>query len=292
MPKAFTLPAWGDLPVKVGNGVQLDLDATKLLGFPGFNKWLVKLTENLERQRRLGQVFSTDPWRLEGVTIHHITPFGKRIGFMIIEAFLRKGDGKDAKDQLDRVIFLRGGSVAILMILRPRDNRNERYVVLTDQPRMGACSTTFLEIPAGMLDDQSDNVKGKAIEEIEEETGLKVLKSELIDLTALALSQSKSEEHLEKAIYMSPANLDEYIPLLLWEKELDRKDVEKLRGTLGGLRDQSELITVRVTEYENLWREGARDAKTLSAWALYEGLNRAGVIEEELQRIRSGNFYK
>ena len=291
MPKAFTISAWNDLPVTVGPGVdKFELNEEILMGFTAFNKWLMKLKRNLERQKRQGQVFSTDPWRLERVTIHHVTPFGNKIGFLTIEAFQRKGEGKNPKDQLDRVIFLRGGSVAILMILRPRDNRNERYVILTDQPRAGACSTTFLEIPAGMLDDKSDNVKGKAIEEIEQETHMKVLRNELIDLTALALQQSKSVEDLEKAIYMSPANLDEYIPLLLWEKELDRKDVENMKGKLTGERDQSELITVRVTEYENLWREGARDAKTLSAWALYEGLNRAGVIEEELQKIRSGNF--
>ncbi|KAF2442213.1 hypothetical protein P171DRAFT_433761 [Karstenula rhodostoma CBS 690.94] len=293
MSKQFSLSAWNHVPVVVGLGVDnIDLDEKKLLGFPAFKGWLTTLTENLVRQKQPGQVYSTDPWRLEKVKIHHVTLFGKNIGFMTIEAFLRKGDGQALKDRLDRVIFLRGGSVAVLMILRPKDNRNERYVILTDQPRLGACSTTFLEIPAGMLDAETQNIKGKAIQEIEEETKLKVRADELINLTELALRQSKAVEDLQQAIYMSPANLDEFISLLLWEKELDRKDIMSMRSQLTGERTQGELITLRVTEYDTLWREGARDAKTLSAWALYEGLNRTGVIEKELQRIRSVNFDK
>ncbi|KAK7191643.1 uncharacterized protein CC84DRAFT_1162771 [Paraphaeosphaeria sporulosa] len=293
MSKQFTLSDWNDIPVVVGLGVDnIDLDEKKLLKFPAFNGWQKTLRENLERQKRPGQVYSTDPWRLEKVMIHHVTLFGENIGFMTIEAFLRKGDGQALENRLDRVIFLRGGSVAVLMILRPKDNRNERYVILTDQPRLGACSTTFLEIPAGMLDEETRNIKGKAIQEIEEETNLQVRADELINLTELALRQSKAVEDLQQAIYMSPANLDEFIPLLLWEKELDRKDIMSMRSQLGGERTQGELITIRVTEYDTLWREGARDAKTLSAWALYEGLNRTGVIEKELQRIRSVNFDK
>ena len=46
------------------------------------------------------------------------------------------------------------------------------------------------------------------------------------------------------------------------------------------------MITLRVVGYEDLWREGARDAKTLAAWALYEGLNREGAIKQELDRRR------
>ncbi|KAF9735962.1 hypothetical protein PMIN04_011587 [Paraphaeosphaeria minitans] len=291
MSKRFSLSDWNHIPVVVGLGVEnIDLDEKKLLAFPAFSGWQKTLRENLERQKRPGQVYSTDPWRLEKVMIHHVTLFGKNIGFMTIEAFLRKGNGQALEDRLDRVIFLRGGNVAVLMILRPKDNRNERHVIMTDQPRLGACSTTFLEIPAGMLDEETQNIKGKAIQEIEEETNLQVRADELINLTELALRQSESVEDLQQAIYMSPANLDEFIPLLLWEKELDRKDIMSMRSKLGGERTQGELITIRVTEYDTLWREGARDAKTLSAWALYEGLNRTGVIEKELQRIRSVNF--
>jgi ADP-sugar diphosphatase len=54
-----------------------------------------------------------------------------------------------------------------------------------------------------------------------------------------------------------------------------------LKSKLTGLRAQGEMITLRVCDYEELWQHGARDAKTLASWALYEGLNRQGLIEAE-----------
>lgn len=67
-------------------------------------------------------------------------------------------------------------------------------------------------------------------------------------------------------------------------QELDRQEIEDLRGKLTGEKRQGEMITLRVVGYEELWREGARDAKTLAAWALYEGLNREGAIKQELDQ--------
>jgi len=59
-----------------------------------------------------------------------------------------------------------------------------------------------------------------------------------------------------------------------------------LRGRLTGTRKQGEMITLRVCDYEELWKLCPRDAKTLAAWALYEGLNREGKIEPELVKCR------
>lgn len=36
-------------------------------------------------------------------------------------------------------------------------------------------------------------------------------------------------------------------------------------------------------EKKDLGKEGARDAKTLAAWALYKGLNRSGILEKHKQ---------
>jgi len=142
-----------------------------------------------------------------------------------------------------------------------------------------------------MLDD-SKRFAGAAAKEIEEETGFQLPGSELIDLTALALKHSKTQEKgLQNAMYPSPGGSDEFISILLWEKELDRQEIEDVRGKLMGKRAQGEMITLHVCDYEDLWREGARDAKTLAAWVLYEGLNRAGLIQAELikrQNERSG----
>lgn len=45
---------------------------------------------------------------------------------------------------------------------------------------------------------------------------------------------------------------------------------------------QGEMITLRITDYKLLWREDARDGKTLAAWALYEALSMAGLLEDAI----------
>ncbi|KAF2655223.1 nudix hydrolase 14 [Lophiostoma macrostomum CBS 122681] len=291
MTRTIQFESWTHpVPLTISDNLPIEVTEKALLDFTAFKNWISALRTNLERQATPGHTFEFDPWVLAELKVHSIHMFqtkdGPRPGFMTVEAILHRNEEPKV---LDRVVFLRGGSVAVLMILRPKDSRNERYVILTDQPRIGACSTNFLEIPAGMLDD-SDEIKGKAIQEIEEETNLTVRKEELIDLTALALEGERQDEDLQNGIYMSPANLDEFIPLFLWEKDLDRKEIEALKGRLTGERTSDETITLRIIAYEELWKIGARDAKTLASWALYEGLNGAGKIEEKLHEIRIGRF--
>ncbi|OMP85495.1 Nudix hydrolase 14, chloroplastic [Diplodia seriata] len=258
------------------------------LNFTAFKDWIRTMKKNLSLQvSQSGHTFYQNPWTLCQITIHSVTFFGPRIGFMLIEAKLRRAN--EEPRELDRVVFLRGGSVAMLMILRPRDSRNERYVIMTEQPRIGAGSMAFLEIPAGMLDD-SEEVRGKVLEEIKEETGFTIQKDELIDLTELALRETVTPDEVRAGMYPSPANLDEFIPLFVWEKELDRQEIEELKGKLTGLRKHQEMITLVICNYEEIWRKGARDAKTLAAWALYEGLSREGKIQKELLRIRTGRI--
>jgi 8-oxo-dGTP pyrophosphatase MutT (NUDIX family) len=291
MTRTIAFESWSHpVPLTISDDLPMEVTEKALLDFTAFKNWIKALRINLERQTTSGHTFELDPWILAELKVHSIHMFqtknGDKPGFMTVEAILHRNEEPKV---LDRVVFLRGGSVAVLMILRPKDSRNERYVILTDQPRIGACSTNFLEIPAGMLDD-SNEIKGKAIQEIQEETNLTVRKEELIDLTALALEGERQKEDLQNGIYMSPANLDEFIPLFLWEKDLDRKEIEALKGRLTGERTSDETITLRIIAYEELWKIGARDAKTLASWALYEGLNGAGKIEEKLHEIRIGRF--
>lgn len=159
-------------------------------------------------------------------------------------------------------------------------SETDKHVLLAIQPRVAAGTLAFAEIPAGMLDD-SGTFSGGAAKEIEEETGLKVQAEELIDMTALTLSDDPHQgtgEKLHKAVYPSPGGCDEFIPLFLYQKRIPREELKDWQGKLTGLRDHGEKITLKVVRLEELWREGARDGKTLAAWALYEGLRKEGRI--------------
>jgi ADP-sugar diphosphatase len=214
--------------------------------------------------------FKDHPYTLRSVTVQSVNSFGaEKIGFVKINADVRNSKG----EYLPGIAFLRGGSVAMLMILRPSDSKNERWVVMTEQARIPAGSLRFMEIPAGMID--RGTFAGAAAKEIKEETGLEVRENELIDLTQLALAEAGVSENLQQAMYPSPGGSDEYIAIFLWEMVLDRQEIEDLRDKLTGLRSRGEKITVRLLDYEDLWKVGARDAKTLAAWSLYEALKRA-----------------
>lgn len=92
------------------------------------------------------------------------------------------------------------------MILRPKDSRDEWLVVLTGQPRISSVGQSFLETPAGQNAD-AINFRGVAAKEMEEEAGLCLPETELIDTTELALGGSlhKVKSSLQSAMYPSPA---------------------------------------------------------------------------------------
>ena len=261
-----------------------NITPSQIEGFPAFKEWKKTLKDSLEQQdRNKDHMFHADPYRVLSITVQSVDRFGSKLGFIKLKAEIKAKKLNDQGEikQLPGICFLRGGSVAVLMILRPKDSRDERWVVMTEQPRIPAGSLTFLEIPAGMIDDK-DDFSGAAAVEIEEETGFKIPSTELIDMTELALRNAE-ETNLESAMYPSPGGCDEFIKLFLWEKDLDRQEIEDVRGVLTGERHQGEMIKLRICAYEDVWREGARDAKTLAAWALYEGLNRSGVLQREIK---------
>ncbi len=136
-----------------------------------------------------------------------------------------------------------------------------------------------------MLDD-SGTFSGGAAKEIQEETGLSIPESELINLTALALSPSSSAvknetdsgERLQESVYPSPGGCDEFVPIFLWQKRIPREQLKEWQGKLTGLSEEGEKITLMLCPLEKVWRTGGRDAKVLAGWALYEGLRREGKI--------------
>lgn len=203
------------------NGQGLTQD--QLTNFPAFQKWLNTLKASLDQQKQSDHSFHNNPYKLRGITVQSVDWFGKRLGFVKLKADIsnepvrNEEDPKKNKDaeSLPGVVFLRGGSVAVLMIVRPSDSRDERWVIMTEQPRIPAGSLAFMEIPAGMIDDNSGKFAGEAAREIREEVGLTIKADELIDMTQLAVQGHQVTESLANAMYPSPGGCDEYIAIFL-----------------------------------------------------------------------------
>lgn len=268
----FTLPApWANVSVELPS----DLTSEQLMSFRPFQDWLSTMRKSIHLQEEDPTHAFNDPserFNLTHITVQSVDRFGENIGFLKMKTVVSNAQNH----KLPGIVFMRGGSVAILMIIKPLDNPDQRLVIMTQQPRIPAGSLSFFEIPAGMID-QSGTFVGAAAKEILEETGLTISEHELIDMTKKALTHAQAPEpYLKKAMYPSPGGSDEYIALFLWERHMHRMDVNELRNRLAGV--DNEKIKVKLVNYEELWREGARDAKTLAAWALYEGLSREGTL--------------
>ncbi|RDL41548.1 uncharacterized protein BP5553_01527 [Venustampulla echinocandica] len=274
----FTIPET-NVSVQLCAGLTRD----QLLEFPPFKGWLQRLQTNLSLQHSSpSHEFHTDPYILRHIEIQCNDRFAhNRLGFIKLTATISNNGGEN----LPGAVFLRGPSVAMMVLLQPddlpSDSQEEKHVLLTVQPRVAAGGLQFVELPAGMVD--GGTFKGSAAQEIQEELGLDIPEDELINLSELAIPEAKIEgagraEDMPRAVFPSAGGCDEYIPLFLHEKRVPRLQLREWTGRLTGLRSEGEKITLKLVRVEDLWREGARDAKALSALALWEGLRRDGKL--------------
>ncbi|CAO3679546.1 unnamed protein product [Umbelopsis vinacea] len=178
---------------------------------------------------------------------------------------------KETGKKVPGIVFMRGGAVSMMLILRASDSKDKGdRVVFTLQPRVPVPSMRMPELPAGMLDG-SGNFSGTAAKEIEEETGLKIEEHELVDLTELAYGDSW------RGVYPSSGGSDEFLRLFVCVKSLPSKEIDELEGKLTGLRDHGEAITLKLVKLEHAWKESP-DAKLLSSLALFDALKRCGKL--------------
>ncbi|CAH0038629.1 unnamed protein product [Clonostachys solani] len=258
------------------------LKEEQVLAFRPLKNWIKTLSNSLRLQSDPKHPFFPDPYALRSVTVQSYDLFGHtRVGFLKLTATVSNAAG----ETLPAAALLRGPSVAMLVILTPDDAKNddERYVVLTVQPRVPAGSLSFVELPAGMVDD-AGSFKGAAAKEMEEELGIEIHEDDLVCLSELAAPAAESKEDgeggegLSRAVFPSAGGCDEHVTIYSYERRIPREQLQDWSGRLTGLRDQGEKITLKVVPMKDLWREGSRDAKALSALALWEGLRREKMI--------------
>jgi len=192
---------------------------------------------------------------IKSVEIQSVDMFGPRVGFVKLKADVRLiVNGKEIPKFIPGISFLRGDSVGILLALCCEDGK--KYTLLVEQPRVPTGDAGCLEMPAGMIDDGT--VKGAAVKEIEEECGIKIVSSDLVDLS----------EGGHKML-PSPGGCDEAIGLYYCEKKVTVKELNDMQGRIHGKSDEGEHIQLHVIPFEEGWKRTG-DAKLLSAMFLYE----------------------
>lgn len=162
--------------------------------------------------------------KLTHIEVRDIFMFGKNVGFALVNCTVYN----KKSNQLNPagIVFIRGGAVAILVIA---ECEKRKYALLTHQYRV-PMGTAIVEAVAGMLDDDRDsNGKpdpyGVAIKELEEETGLKLKRTDLIKVGRMYPSGGGCDEFID-CFYTHPL-------------QLSPESLQKIQTTVFGVGDES-----------------------------------------------------
>lgn len=212
--------------------------------FTPFQKWIKKW----EDQEQLLE----ETAKFHGIEIEDLNLFRpNRIGFLKFRLDARwKEDGA----KMPGIVFMRGDAVAVLLVLHSEAGADEPFVVMVQQPRIPVASMAFLELPAGMVDDDL-NFHSVALKELKEECGIEIRAQEMIPLGA-------------REYAVSPGGSDEFLGLYLVEKTVSQQELQELEGRLGGLREEGERIKVTLVKLSQVVKT-TRSLSVLAAIALY-----------------------
>lgn len=215
---------------------------------------------------------------LHGVEIQSVDMFGsRRVGFVKLKADASLcTDGVEAQSKIPGIALLRGNAVAVLVALICDDG--QIYTILVDQARIPIGAVSCLELPAGMIDFEKDTMTGTAAKELQEECGIRLKASELINLTDIAFEDAFMKGHLPYlGVAPSPGGCDEFIGITYVEKKVTLLQLDAMKGRLGGERVHGELITLRIVPFDDAWRSSG-DSKCLCAMFMLEKLRAEGKV--------------
>lgn len=173
-----------------------------------------------------------------------------RLGFV-------KGYGKACdkitKDAIPAIAFLRGGAIAVLIVVKVKET-GKLHVLLCSQLRFPV-GRSMMEACAGMIDNRTKNVIGVVFDEVRQETGFILTEESLMDLGK---------------IFPSPGGCDEYIQLYAWETEISEEEFhEKQRNVYGeGAHERIKLTFHDFEEFDQLLDE-IGDVKAECCWRRY-----------------------
>jgi 8-oxo-dGTP pyrophosphatase MutT (NUDIX family) len=192
----------------------------------------------------------------QGCTINRFEPLQlihKKNGELLFA--LCKTDISTAdRGTLPSIIMIRGNAVVIVPLIKNIDTKEERFLMVM-QHRVGS-GALELEFPAGMLDTNINDPAAVAIEEVREETGLTIQKSDLFRLSPTLL-------------YSSPGLHDEGVNYFGCIIELPQEIYATLEGTIAGAEKENEKTRVTLKTKSEIFQE-ASGAQVLLALYLFE----------------------
>lgn len=153
------------------------------------------------------------------------------------------------------VIFMRSDAVAMLVVL---ECDGDEYIILTKQPRLATGCSEYEEIPAGMLDN-SNNFKGVAAKELEEEAHISITEKDLKYLTTIVPSAGGTCESIRLYAVKLSVTKDQ-LNDLQGKETGNKKENEQIRLSVISMKDALDGC-FKANKYT--------DAKLISALSYY-----------------------
>jgi ADP-sugar diphosphatase len=247
---ATTIQIGSDTVKVTAEPKSVPIDVEKAITSPNFENWCKRIAAD-------------GKFKVKEILLQSLDMFGPKVGFLKFKADVTV----DSKP-VPGIVFMRGGAVAILVVLKCKE---KRYTVVVRQPRIPVGKDNLPEIPAGMLDGEG-NFAGVAATELKEETGIHIKEKDLINMSKLAWRDQYP------GMFPSCGGSDEFNPLFLYRQEMSEEEIQFLQGKFTGVAEEGEMIKLEIIEFDDLWKVSP-DSKALCAIYLHDQLVNAKEIE-------------
>jgi ADP-sugar diphosphatase len=181
--------------------------------------------------------------------IHSVRKSNGDILFSLVKIDAKDPDG----NKLLPIAMLRGNFVTVVTALIDIETK-EKFFLMVKQRRI-ANGDFFYENPAGMCDSETDPWK-VAIKEVEEETGLIIVKDQLRKLHS-------------DILYTSGGLLDEAGHFFACDIELSRNEIDSYREKSTGAENENEFITTCILKEDEVFSR-LKNTNGLLAMFLYK----------------------
>lgn len=205
-------------------------------------------------------------------TIRDVKMFGKAtVGFVVSEWDYINLKAPGEPKIIQGYHVARGGSVAVLTIIK---TPKRRVFIGIKQLKTGVWKV-IEETPAGMINEETGDVAGVAVSEIEEETGIKINKK---DLTKLG------------SFYNSAGLLDEETTLYSFEIKKSEKALKAMLEKMYGLAEENEFISLfAIDENDENAIFATKDPKFIIAYSMWKSTKAVQEATKATKATKSAN---
>lgn len=197
-------------------------------------------------------------WRLESFHVSDGVAWDGSVRMLFAKVTLRDPD----EQSHTRVVFLRGGTVDILIVLVTPDGHE--HIAFVEEKRV-AVGRTILANPAGMMEGGELPVLS-AIREVGEEVGKSITWDAPFSLNEKIFGANIP-------MLVSPGGTDEEVFFYVIRTQVTYPQMAALNGAMGGVATEDEVTTVRIVRAEDsllaLARTGKADLKAITALGWY-----------------------